>query len=1435
MHPFIKRYALLLLPVFAVLMAWACTGSETEADQYLTWHLTDAYKDYDTVSIKLVATGDTTLIYEVVWNAKIPEPSRFPKYRLTAAKGKDFTIQIRCYNAAHELVLSKDVDVAGANPKEVVTLVPDVRLLDLAISAGLLTPAFSPEHPSYTAQVEETVPSIVLTASPLDAGNVLTINRKVAAWGTGIPVELQVGANVIEVTVSSKDGKASRDYELVVTRGRVIPPEEVTAVSLKDSNLVLYTGDAPTAEAATPVPVGALLTWTSANETIVRVDGSGNLTPVGPGSTTVTVKAGNHSAQAAVTVKKDVPVIDAGKNIAVKVGAEVAFNISVSQEHGIYVSFKYDLDGDSAWDNADTAAPAPSLLKHTYANPGTYTARFYAKDGEGNIGTATRTITVSDGAFLLAIVTPGRDTLVNATPFTVVYEVNGTLHSRVRGLIEGINTVAIDTGIGSEKVSATVKITLDTQAPAAPAISASTPTTNPKPVWTWTTGGGGNLTFRYRLDSADLASAPATTANTYTPSTNLSPGDHVLYVAERDAAGNWSKPGSFKVTIVAPDNTPPNAPKISGTSPTNVAPKWFWTTGGGGGAGFYRYKLDDTTLAGAAESRDTLYTLPTATVSGTTYKLFVAERDSAGNWSRSTGFAILFDNTKPTVAILAPQASGTYLTKQPTVAFSGTATGPNPIVKVIYKVNTVYAADAVYDKGAWSIASIPALEGSITVVTVVATDNLGNTGEASVSLVRDNTPPSAPVFSASPATPTNLAKGSWAWSAGTDPSGGSGLSGLYRFSLDGGVTWKETSATLVNDLPLAEGNNSFNLQEQDLAGNWSVSAVNLVKADFTGPKVAVTSPAAGATLASIHATLTGTVTDAGTSVQSVIVAGPFTGSGIAVLSAGAWTTGDLVLRTGPDTLTITATDLVGNSTKTTLTVTVSVAAPQVTITYPPRGFITNKDTVTIKYTVIGGADYAPIFTMTKEGGNLYTATSPKNEAGQTGSDTITIIRDVTNPNPPTLTAAATPTNGKPTWNWVATSDNAGGTGLANPAVFRYQLNGAGAYTVVNATNSFALTPAPEGTYSLVVQQMDRAGNWSANSASIQIVVDITGPVVDVKSPADGLITSNPNQSLVCKLDGVDQPPIPKTLTAGSNTLTCSYKDAAQNPGSKSITVWYVPNTWFVKKNGAGAGTGWADPLPTIQAALAKAKSGDSIWIAAGVYNAPADDSGFHMISGVSLYASFSNTGTMKRISDRTFGTNDTTYILNPNNTNGNVLGCYGKTGAPIQNVTIDGLQVIMNGTEYGMYLNESNNILIKKVRFYADSDPTNAGIQAYNTNFTVDSCRFNSFSSEDYPISTTGDYVSTVSVLNTTFSGNVMAGFSGSIVNLYGYAKANFYNDQFLDAYPAKNSNYYHIYYYNNTGELDVDKCTFNTAANESEAMVWGSATKVFTSNTYKP
>jgi len=95
--------------------------------------------------------------------------------------------------------------------------------------------------------------------------------------------------------------------------------------------------------------------------------------------------------------------------------------------------------------------------------------------------------------------------------------------------------------------------------------------------------------------------------------------------------------------------------------------------------------------------------------------------------------------------------------------------------------------------------------------------------------------------------------------------------------------------------------------------------------------------------------------------------------------------------------------------------------------------------------------------------------------------------------------------------------------------------------------------------------------------------------------------------------------LPLLAAAGPALWGCSGSDRAPAPPAAR---------WHVDASGPaeGDGTSWARALPDLGAALAQARAGDEVWVAAGVYRpAPpggSRDAAFALASGVSVYGGF---------------------------------------------------------------------------------------------------------------------------------------------------------------------------------------------------------------------
>jgi len=913
-----------------------------------------------------------------------------------------------------------------------------------------------------------------------------------------------------------------------------------------------------------------------------------------------------------------------------------------------------------------------------------------------------------------------------------------TSYTPSTNLGDGVHTLYVQErdSAGNWSSSGKSAILISVLQPGAPKVQVTPSgiTNNAKPVWSWSGSDGSG--FQFRLDSNSFVDMTTTVSDTaFTPPTGLSEGLHTLYVREKSSANLFSAVGNASVTV---DLTPPVPPQVHGTSPTNITPKWTWS--GGGGAGIFRYRLADSLFTSSdKEVPDTSFALSSAT-SGANYTLYVQERDLAGNWSGAGSKSIHYDLTQPVVSILSPQASGTYYTSS-NVTLSGTATGPQTISKVTYRIGTGSPSNATFTAPNWSIPAMVLPEGVLTQVTVSAVDNLGNSGEATLSLFLDATAPTAPTLTTVPNASISILKASFGWNPGGDGANGSGLNGHYRYNVNGGP-WKDTTATLLLDLPLQLGDNIFNVQEQDRALLWSASAARSVIVDTTAPILTLASHANPATITSLTITLAGQVKDSGgTGVASMVVSGQASGSGTVTVTGATWTTAALTLSAGANTLRVTATDQVGNSRILPVQITANLPASVVLITNPSDSLtITRLDTIRVSYTIDGTAGNK-LFNIAKDSIYRLVVASPPNASGNISRDTVKVTRDATPPQAPNLTPGRNPTNDSAVWTWTSKGDNAGGAGMRSPNWYRYSLNNGSTWTETSLTRYKATT---EGSYTLIAQEQDKAGNWSASSQEQTIVVDKTPPTVAILT-RNNYITNRSQVLIRYTVNSVEASPVVCTLTKAdqSNTCSASSTDAAGNVGSASITVWYRPNTWFFTANGTGPGTSWDSATSDLNILKLSGMDGKELWFATGQYPMLPTTVSYTLLGG--------------------FDASSFPYTTTSRNKTGTVFNGHQQVTSPV--VRIDG--VLISGDFYSYV---ANRLQLDDVRI-APPDTVDVGLSLGGDSNIVNNLTITGgyFRSSALDIGYTTAILTGGSISNNSLPDNVAAILIwNSVVNLHG-------------------------------------------------------------------
>ena len=325
--------------------------------------------------------------------------------------------------------------------------------------------------------------------------------------------------------------------------------------------------------------------------------------------------------------------------------------------------------------------------------------------------------------------------------------------------------------------------------------------------------------------------------------------------------------------------------------------------------------------------------------------------------------------------------------------------------------------------------------------------------------------------------------------------------------------------TVSGTVPLAdEGPNTITVSASDASGNTGGTSIEVIR-DTTAPAVTVTSPAYGAVVGDGPVGVTVEVADL--TAVSLDVAGDVSG----LAPGGGTVTVSVELESGANDIVVTATDAAGNTKTLTHRVVLDLDAPLVTIVSPADGdrfgaggspveVVARVDDVsetTVTSSPAGVEDDLPEGggvaigdVELAEGTNTITV-SATDEAGRTGSASITVVLDTTAPS----VAFTAPLNGDAVRGtidiFLASADPLPGSGVTEVVV---TLDGEPLVVLTEAPFETALdtTLLDDGSHVLEATATDGLGNTSG-AVSITVLVDNTPPVVEVTAPSDGAYVS----------------------------------------------------------------------------------------------------------------------------------------------------------------------------------------------------------------------------------------------------------------------------------------------------------------------------------------
>ncbi|MDX6020939.1 Ig-like domain-containing protein [Scandinavium sp. V105_16] len=770
---------------------------------------------------------------------------------------------------------------------------------------------------------------------------------------------------------------------------------------------------------------------------------------------------------------------------------------------------------------ADNTAPVIGVVP----NGGSTNETHPAISGTGEAGS---TITLYNGAAVLGTTTVNAGGNWSFTPTTALTSGTWTITATATdaagntGPASDIRSFTVDTAAPTIPTITTV---FDDQGPVTGNLTSGAVTDDARPAISGTSEANASVKIYDGGNLVTTVTADGNGAWSWTPTSALTQGSHLITVTATDAAGNVSlSSNSFTfvvdsqaplapvITSLTDDVTPVTGPIVSGQSTNDSTPTLSGTAEVGATVNIY----DGTTLVGTttADAQGN-WIVTTSTLGDGPHTLTAKATDAAGNLGPSSaGFAITIDTSAPVVPVLQTVSDdvtggvvGTLtngqLTNDNKPTLTGTAEAGSTVS--IYDGSTLLGT-TVATGGSWSFTPGTALTDGSHTLTVTATDAAGNISPAtgSFAIVVDATLPVTPVITTIVDDVPNIvgAVGNGQPTNDTLPTlnGTAEANSTVRIydngalvttvTANGSGNWAWTPTTA-----LAQGSHSYTVTSTDAAGNLSATsgaaaivvdtvapgAPTNLAANSTGTRITGTAEAnSTVTITSSTGTVLGTATADGTGAFTVNIS-PAQTSGQPLLAFAqdkAGNVGGSTPFTAPDTRlpdapTITSVvDDVANYTG-------AIANGQLTNDPTPTlsGLAQANSTVNIynNGTLLGtttanasGAwSFTPTANMT-EGSHAFTATATNANGTGAASSSISINIDTTAPSAPGITISAD-------------GSTLSGTAEANSTVTITLPNGAGTLTATAGSDGNWTLTLPvrqiEGQL-LTATATDVAGNTS---------------------------------------------------------------------------------------------------------------------------------------------------------------------------------------------------------------------------------------------------------------------------------------------------------------------------------------------------------------------
>jgi uncharacterized repeat protein (TIGR01451 family) len=777
-----------------------------------------------------------------------------------------------------------------------------------------------------------------------------------------------------------------------------------------------------------------------------------------------------------------------------------------------------------------------------------------------------------------------------------------------------LTATARDTSGNTSDPSTAITITIDTSAPAAPAITspasgAHVATTTP--TVSGTGEAGATLTV---FDGATALGTTVVAMNgTWTfpvpPGSPLAQGDHTLRASATDAAGNTG-PLSAAVTITV-DTLAPAPPTITSPTPNQTLNQRTPTIIGTAEVGTtVTVTIDDVPIGSAVAGAGGIWSVtPTVPLMDGSHSARATAVDSANNASApSTAVPFVIDTSAPGSTRITTPVNGAQLNDTtPTVTGEAEALSTVEVFAGAVSVGTTTVAA----NGTWSLTIAPALaEGSYT-LTARATDTGGNPGPLSdaVGITIDITAPDPPTISApseDARVPTNTPTISGTALAGERISVRIGAGEVGSVVAGESGAW---SYTLTASQALTDGAYIATAVARDAAGNESAASADRNFTVDTGAPIPpiITLPLAGSVSNNTLPTISGTA-EANATVR-VFVNGTLVGTVAAVGVDWTYTlTAMQALPEGTHKATAVAVDAAGNaslpSTERSFVVDLTApAAPSVATPEQGQSLPSSQPTisgsaepgasvtVTIGTTVVGTAvaqangTWTLVSSVTFTDGPYSLTATATDAAGNTGAPSPArgFVIDTSAPAAPDVTA--------PQDNQVLGTPTPTISGTAEPlSRVRVFIDGdLKGETAADGSGAFSYTlhagqALPDGNFEASALAIDAAGNESPISSAHIFQIDTQPPARPIVTlPLNGALTNDTTPAIAGTAEAgstvevfidnvsVGTAPVdgsgawslqPTTeLLEGPHEITARATDTAGNPsGNASIVTLIVDLT-----------------------------------------------------------------------------------------------------------------------------------------------------------------------------------------------------------------------------------------------------------------------------------